>query len=279
MPELPEVEVVARQLSDRVEGRTVSKVIVRRPDVLHGDPRPLPDLLHERRIISVSRRGKRIQIDADGGVRLIVHLGMSGELAVCKSNSPLDRHVHLRLALADSDLEVRFRDPRRFGGVWRLTPETTQWKGRRLAELGYEPLELNADTFRQILKRGRQVKALLMDQRLIAGLGNIYCDESLHRASIHPRRLAESIPARRADLLLSAIKEILEDAIRAGGSTIRTYRRVDGSNGRFQESHLVYGREGQRCVGCNRGIIRRETIAGRSTHYCPVCQRLGRRNR
>jgi formamidopyrimidine-DNA glycosylase len=227
-------------------------------------------LLPGRRVARVWRRAKRVVVDLDRDAKLVFHLGMTGRLTVCDADEPIEKHTHLRVAVRDSDRELRFRDPRRFGGVWCLAGGRKH-VGRELGELGPEPLQLTPARFQRVLDRPRQIKALLLDQRCIAGLGNIYCDEALHIAGIHPLAKADSLDRETTDRLLRAIKSTLRRAIRCNGSTVSDYRTADGGSGSFQKHHRVYQREGQSCQKCGT-IIEHLTAAGRSTFICPCCQ-------
>jgi len=271
MPELPEAETIARQLNASITGRTVRCAVVLRSDIIHGDSTPLPQWLPGRRIARVSRRAKRVLLEFESQEQLVFHLGMSGRLFTVRSDRPVEKHTHLRVQFQGDDMELRFRDPRRFGGVWCLR-NGQQHVGRSLGPLGAEPLTLRAPEFREMLRRRRQIKALLMDQHVVVGLGNIYCDESLHAAGIHPLQRASELTEDDATRLLRAVKSTLLRAIRKGGSTLLDYRQADGEPGLFQLSHRVYGREGMNCRRCG-GTILRIQAAGRSTHYCPHCQR------
>ncbi|GMV98816.1 MAG: formamidopyrimidine-DNA glycosylase [Phycisphaerae bacterium] len=305
MPELPEVETVARGVGRLATGRVIASVRLIRPDVAHGQARPSDRLLRGRRIECVSRRGKQIHIDFSGGLSMIVHLGMTGRLSVCPKTAPQDPHTHLRMAFADRDDELRFVDPRRFGGVWLIasaprpdrggderstgqpatqsdaapraarpslrSPEARRWYGRRLPPVGEDPLTLSLADWRRLLARRRQIKALLLDQRPISGVGNIYCDEALHRAGIHPLRRANELPPAAVDRLYRALRRVLIEAIAAGGSSVNDYRDADGKAGWFQTRHRVYGREGRTCRRC-RTPIEKILAAGRGTHFCPHCQ-------
>jgi formamidopyrimidine-DNA glycosylase len=273
MPELPEAESIARILRERTVGKRIGAVVVARPDIVHGDPRPLEITLSGRRIREVGRRAKRVEIRLNGGVDLIVRLGMSGRLTVEPASAPVEPHTHLRISLRATKDEIRFRDPRRFGGVWCLTPETERngHLGPQLGPVGIEPLEATFADFRRVLQRRRQIKALLMDQAAIAGLGNIYCDESLFAAGIHPLNCAVDLNHAMLKRLVSAIRQTLRSAIRHNGSTLMDYRNADGEPGSFQRRHRVYQREGLPCKRCHTPI-RRIIAAGRSTFFCPKCQ-------
>jgi formamidopyrimidine-DNA glycosylase len=270
MPELPEVETVARGLKAQLCGRTLGNVHLMRSDTVHGEPGPLCAMIRGRTVRRVHRRGKRVVIELTGGCELIIHLGMSGQLTVVPAGAPVGTHTHLRIVIPAADRELRYRDPRRFGGVWLLAGGPTHI-GRRLSSLGREPLELTLPEFRSLLRRRRQIKALLLDQSVISGLGNIYCDEALYRARIHPLASADRLRIDRVRGLLQAIRRVLRSAIRARGSSVRDYRDAGGAEGGYQRQHQVYGREGRPCPRCRTGIVR-ILVAGRSTHICPRCQ-------
>jgi len=269
MPELPEAETIARALDRLVCASVISTARVMRRDVVHGDPRPLGRVVSGRRIARVYRRAKRVIVALDPPVEIVFHLGMSGRLTVEPAAAPAAKHTHVRL-LDDGRREIRFCDPRRFGGVW-VHAGGARHVGRRLGPLGAEPLELTKKGFAKILNRNRQIKALLLDQTAIAGLGNIYCDESLFRARVHPLTLAKDLRPVQTAALLRSIKTVLRAAIKHRGSTINDYRQVHGAAGTFQHSHRVYGRESAPCVRCGLKIIKL-TTAGRSTFVCPACQ-------
>jgi formamidopyrimidine-DNA glycosylase len=270
MPELPEVETIVRALRDDMVSLAITSVVVSRRDIIHGDPRPLTRLLPGRHIFDVRRRAKRVIVELHPPVRLVFHLGMSGRLTLSQAASPVETHTHLRIAVGDDGLELRFRDPRRFGGVWCFAGGKRH-RGRQLGELGPEPLDMSFRGFRRITRTRRQIKALLLDQRVIAGLGNICCDESLHAAGIHPQTRADTLGAGQTKSLLRAVKSTLRKAIRYKGSSMADYRQADGRTGSFQKHHRVYRRQGQPCHTCGTSIERLIT-AGRSTFFCPVCQ-------
>jgi len=273
MPELPEVETLVRQLSRQLTGRRIRHVELRRPDVLWGDDRPACVLLRGRRITRVSRRGKRIILSLADQTQLIVHLGMTGRLTWAPADQPYAAHTHLCLEFAGQTRQLRFVDPRRFGNVW-IARADGRWIGPVPSPLGPEPLEMTVGQFVGLCKRRRAVKAMLLDQRMIAGIGNIYCDETLFRARIHPTTRADRLDRRTVMRLRRALRAVLSEAIEARGSTIRDYRQSDGSSGRFQNRHRVYGRAGLPCRRC-QGKIDRMVVAGRGTYYCTRCQRPG----
>lgn len=274
MPELPEVETIVRRLADRLIGRHVSEIHLGRSDMVHGHPAPLCCMLGDRRITDVDRQGKWIRLCFDGLRRLDIHLGMSGRLMLLPCQEPIEAHTHLRLCFVACAEELRFVDPRRFGGLWLRQGDDDvmkEWIGQRPSPLGTDALAVTAQSFQRLLKRPRRIKSLLLDQTAIAGLGNIYCDEILHRAGIHPRTMACRLDASSVKALYSQMRKVLQAAIRAGGSTVRTYRTATNTSGKYQRRHKVYQRGRQPCGTCGTSI-ERLTVAGRSTFLCPVCQ-------
>lgn len=272
MPELPEVENVVRVLRRELKGVRFGRVRSARRDVFHGDPRPPQELLPRRAVHSVERTGKRIELALSGGLRCYVHLGMTGQLAVFPRSDPPAPHTHLIVDLQNTDAQLRFRDVRRFGGIW-LLDGAERHVGRPLPVARDDVLKIDWPGFRRVMQRDRQIKALLMDQHVLAGMGNIYCDEALFAAGIHPVRRAAAIPEDRARALHRAIRRILNAAIRAGGSTIRDYLGARNEPGRFQKAHRVYGRAGKPCTRCRTPLVRL-IAAGRGTTICPACQPL-----
>jgi formamidopyrimidine-DNA glycosylase len=274
VPELPEVETVVRDLRPRLVGRKVGAVEVgnkalRKP----WDPAWGP-LIIGRRIKGVRRRGKWILIDLGQDLVLVVHLGMTGQLTVAPATAERETHTHLILALGRGQL--RFRDIRRFGSATLF--QSADDLGRFFADsgLGPEPWDLKAEQWHQRLALTRRcLKAVLLDQRVVAGVGNIYADESLFLAGLHPSRLAHQTTADERDRLRSAIVTVLEKAITHRGSTIRNYVGGSGLRGEFQRELEAYGRTGQPCSRCGTPIEQLR-LAGRSTHFCPSCQVGGR---
>jgi formamidopyrimidine-DNA glycosylase len=278
MPELPEVETIARGLARRVSGDVIESIwLGRKREPLKSSAREIAATLEHSRIAGVRRMGKHIVFDLEHqGVgpteaartqtaQWIVHLGMTGRLQVCEPQAEVLKHTHAILKLA-SGMELRFVDPRRFG---RLS--VARVGGFDAG--GIEPLEADLDRF-LILFGGRKtpIKSALLNQKLLRGVGNIYADESLFRAGIRPRRRASNITRDQLAKLLASVKEVLEEAIALGGSSISDYVDADGEEGFFQLEHRVYGREGEPCLVC-KTPIKRIVIAGRSSHYCPKCQR------
>lgn len=272
MPELPEVQTVATRLDGALRGAKVSRVRLFRTDVVKRGPGDLSDSLEGKSITRIGRHGKRLIWTLEPDAELVFHLGMTGNLVLAEQDAPLPRHTHMVISFDGLDREVRFRDPRRFGGVWLAGDRGAAATGRFSASLGPDALQVRLAEFRRIMSRRRQVKAVLLDQSVIAGLGNIYCDEALHLARIHPLTRASSLRDDRVTALLRSVRRVLRAAIAAGGSSLRDYCNADGEPGWFQVRHRVYGREGLACRRCG-ARIRRITVASRSTHVCPRCQR------
>jgi len=274
MPELPEVEVLRRSLEPHVVGSRIEKAHVWNPDLRERlDRRRLSSSTRGRRILAVRRRAKYLLLELEGGRTVVVHLGMSGRLTLAPAGSDRELHEHVTLVL-DSGHRLRFRDPRRFGLILVLRTANLE-RDRHFAHLGVEPLMegLSGDTLRQ-LARGRRapVKSFLMDARVIVGVGNIYAVEALYRAGIHPTRSVGRIASVRWDRLVGAIQETLRDAIAQGGTTLNDFADAAGESGYFRVSLQVYNRQGHPCGRCG-AVIRRIVQSGRSTFYCPGCQR------
>jgi formamidopyrimidine-DNA glycosylase len=301
MPELPEVETIARGLAKRITGDTIESVwLGEKPEILKSPAPEIAATLEHTRILAIRRIGKHIVFDLDRVARtllsrksrkakspregskvlrntapdetvrptqsqFIVHLGMTGRLQVCEPDSEILKHTHAILKLA-SGRELRFVDPRRFG---RLSVAVAA----DFDAGGIEPLEADLDRFLPLF-RGRKtpIKSALLNQKLLRGVGNIYADESLFRAGIRPRRRASTITRDQLARLFTAIQEVLREAISLGGSSISDYVDDDGEEGFFQLQHRVYGREAEPCLVC-KTPIKRIVIAGRSSHYCPKCQK------
>lgn len=293
MPELPEVETVRLGLKPVLEGRRLVHVVTRRKDLRVPFPERFAARLAGRKVRHLRRRAKYILADLDGGETLIVHLGMSGRFTVYpkgsnegamlgdfhhdapEAASGAAKHDHF-LIETDQGARIVFNDHRRFG-LMLLEPTDTLDDFRLFAGLGPEPLDppLSGKALTGLLA-GKQtpIKAALLDQRVVAGLGNIYVSEALHRAHIHPKRIAGSISPARVETLAHAVTAVLRDAIKAGGSTLRDHKQPSGELGYFQHSFRVYDREGETCrTPACKGIIRRIVQSGRSTFYCPLCQR------
>ena len=283
MPELPEVETVRRGLAPVMEGAVIARASVNRPDLRW----PFPDRMAERltgaRVLRLRRRSKYILADLSSGETLLIHLGMSGRMLVSgdalgrfvHDHPAPERHDHVVLDM-DSGARVTFNDPRRFGAM-DLMPTDGAEAHPLLAALGPEPLgnDFHEDHLRAALAgRRTPIKAALLDQHLVAGLGNIYVCETLYRARLSPRRLARNVPRAKVAALVPIIRDVLSEAIEAGGSSLRDFRQADGELGYFQHSFDVYGREGEACrtPGCG-ATVARIVQSGRSSFYCPTCQR------
>ena len=275
MPELPEVETIRRGLALKMTGRKIVRAELRRPDLR----RPFPPMLDRRltgaRIGALGRRGKYLLIELDDDGTLLLHLGMSGRITASNENVENQRHDHVVLTLDDGTV-VRLNDARRFGLLDYLR------RGEEaihplLAGMGPEPLEQGFDgryLTRALAGKLTPIKAALLDQRIVAGLGNIYVCEALYRAGISPRRLAGTVTAARAGKLAAAIRAVLNEAIEAGGSSLRDYVQADGELGYFQHRWAVYGREGEPCPACDCAEgVRRIVQSGRSTFFCAKRQR------
>jgi formamidopyrimidine-DNA glycosylase len=269
MPELPEVQTVVDTLRPKIVGRVIARVQLNRADIVTPPEADLATLLTGRTVVDLARRGKRIVFTLDTGDRFYVHLGMSGRLGMNLFHQPTAPHTHLAIRIRGNDSELRFADPRRFGGVW--------WLGRDLppeGNMGPEPMATRpAQLAKRLARTTRAIKNALLDQTVLAGLGNIYVDESLFAARIHPLMPANRLSPEQVGRLSRSIKSTLRRAIRHRGSTLRDYRDADGAPGAFQSRHRVYNRAGQPCRTC-RTPIERIVLGGRSTHFCPKCQSL-----
>jgi formamidopyrimidine-DNA glycosylase len=280
VPELPEVETVVRGLRPHLEGRRLVRVVQRRPDLRFPFPENFAARLTGRQVTELRRRAKYMLIGLDGGEVLLCHLGMSGRMVLDRAeDAPLDPHDHVVFE-TDAGGRIRFNDVRRFG-IMDLVAEQDLPAHKLLRDLGPEPLgnAFNGAALATALKgRRTPIKAALLDQRIVAGLGNIYACEALFHAGLSPRRQAYTVQGGRAQRLAWAVRDVLQRAIEAGGSSLRDYVQADGELGYFQHHWAVYGREAEPCPGCTcaqtrTGGIRRITQAGRSTFYCPTRQR------
>ena len=279
MPELPEVETVMRGLQSRLEGRRIVSAVANRADLRWALPPGLVQRLIGARVTGFRRRGKYILMRLDGGDSVLLHLGMSGRIVLTplRPNLPTP-HEHFVLE-TDDGWRLGFVDPRRFGSV-DLVPTKLEEQHRLLAELGPEPLDAaftTASLAASLAGKRTPIKAALLDQKVVAGLGNIYVCEALFRARLSPLRLAYTVPGTRAQRLVPAIRETLREAIAAGGSSLRDYVQTSGELGYFQHSWKVYGRESEPCERCPGKPacigVRRVTQSARSTFYCPRTQR------
>ncbi len=283
MPELPEVETVRRGLEPVMTGRLIEKAAVNRPDLRWPFPPDMAARLTGKRVLGLRRRSKYILSDLSSGESLLIHLGMSGRMLI--SGAPVgqfhhehpapQKHDHVVLDI-EGGARVTFNDARRFGAM-DLLPTAGAENHPLLAALGPEPLGNGFDEgwlVAALNGRRSPIKSALLDQHVIAGLGNIYVCEVLFRAGISPERLAGSLPPVQVAGLVPIIRDVLTEAIEAGGSSLRDYRQADGELGYFQHAFRVYGREGEACTspGCS-GIIARIVQSGRSSFYCPICQK------
>ena len=283
MPELPEVETVLRGLAPVLEGRTIVKAKVNRPDLRWPFPENMAGRISGQKISKLWRRSKYILADLSSGESLLVHLGMSGRILI--SGDPLGTFVHDHPAAQkhdhvvfdiDNGARVTFNDPRRFGAMDLLSTDGADHHPL-LRDIGPEPLS-NAFNETYLIERlkGKKsaIKSVLLDQKIVAGLGNIYVCEALYRAGISPKRLAGKTAEKRLAALVSIIRQVLDEAINAGGSSLRDFRQADGELGYFQHSFNVYGREGLPCVtdGCDY-VVQRIAQSGRSSFYCTNCQK------
>ena len=270
MPELPVVETIGRGLYQRVSGDVIESVwLGSKPEPLKSPALVIAAALQSKKITRVRRAGKHIVVDLEQAksngspaAQWVVHLGMTGSLLVCSPQVETAKHTHAIIKLA-SGRELRFVDPRRFGRLSVI---------EKFEASGAEPLEIKSEQFARLF-RGRKtpIKSALLNQKLLSGVGNIYADEALFRVGIRPRRRAASLTRDELNRLHEALKRVLKQAIRLGGSSISDYVDANGDEGFFQLKHRVYGREGEPCLIC-KTPIKRVVIAGRSSHYCPNCQ-------
>jgi formamidopyrimidine-DNA glycosylase len=280
MPELPEVETVVRGLRAVLPGRRILSVRLGKTNFIE-DPAALERDLPGSRISGVRRHGKFIvvELEASNGtarnLSLLIHLGMTGQIVVGPTEAPVAQHTHVFFGF-DDGREFRYTDIRRFGKMRLLSGGTQQ---AALGKLGLDPLEATqAQFFELIQARRARIKALLLDQHVLRGMGNIYTDESLWRAKIHPMRLGTNLKNDELRRLYRAVRTVLDEAIRMRGSSVSDYVDSEGRRGWFQQRHRVYQRKGKKCFRCGN-LIRREIVAGRSSYFCPRCQpapRIGR---
>jgi formamidopyrimidine-DNA glycosylase len=287
VPELPEVETIVADLRPHLAGRTIVSCELRFPTIVrHPEPELFIDTVAGMRIAGVRRRGKYILIELQNDLLLVIHLGMTGQLRLVDADAPIEKHTHAIFTLdeasatppfpgrRESSRHLRYRDPRRFGRLL-LGTEESLLASKKLPRLGPEPIDPEfaaEELYRRLRKRRAALKAVLLDQGAIAGVGNIYADESLHRARLRPDRLAGSLSRKSVQRLHASLRDSLQTAIANRGSSVDTYRDVWGDIGGQQEKLLVYGRAGEPCFTCGRplAMIR---IAGRSTVFCRRCQR------
>jgi len=273
MPELPEVESIRRTLAKNIQGKTIQDIDILWPSAAISIPdQGFAELLRARVIESFDRRGKYLLITLSQGLTMIVHFRMTGRLIYYPQKQPIDKHTHIVFYLEDG--ELHYSDIRKFGRI-QLVPTKNVTEVPSLAKLGPEPLDESFafDSLGQRLsKKKSTIKSALLDQTVIAGLGNIYADEALYRAGILPGRNTQSLKVSEIILLYNAIGEILAEGINARGTSFRDYRDAEGNKGAFQESLMVYGRAGKECKACGKPLTR-EKIAGRTTVYCLQCQK------
>ena len=285
MPELPEVETVARGLRQAILGRRILSVALGKTDFI-DDPTALEQHLPGRTIEAIERYGKfmLLRLSAAAGANghrsegdrkqasLLVHLGMTGQMAPSPAAKPREKHTHVCLLL-DDGRELRYTDARRFGRIAYLTEVPLE---KELTRFGADPLEVGKEEFlKRIRGRHARIKALLLDQSVLRGVGNIYADESLWRAKIHPAHLGYKLTREQVGTLWRALREILRTAIVLRGSSISDFLDAEGRPGEYQRRHRAYGREGKSCHRC-KTAVRRGTVAGRSSYFCPNCQRAPR---
>lgn len=275
MPELPEVETTRRHIAPVLEGATIDTVHLGRDRMArrNHNPRDVADRLVGRRVGRVGRRGKFLLIEVEGDLTWVIHLGMSGRLRISEPGEPLEKHAHLVVRTTDG-AELRFIDPRTFGFVAVFTPE--ELAADSLAALGRDALDdlpTEADLMATLEGRTAPIKALLLDQRLMAGLGNIYADEVLFRAGVRPGRPGGEVTFEEVAALVRAIPEVLADGVAMGGTSLDdlAYLLPDGRAGEYLDRLMVYGRTGEPCLVCSTPI-ERVVVAQRSSHFCPVCQ-------
>jgi len=274
MPELPEVETVRRTLEEKIVGKAIARVQIMMPKVVRPDAGEFAHGLVCQGIEELDRRGKYLLICLTGGKVLVVHLRMTGRLIYCHPERPLDKHTHVIITL-DDGYHLRYVDIRQFGKLQLINrDELDSVSG--LATLGPEPLseEFTKEGFKRALRNKRtKIKPLLLDQTFIAGLGNIYVDEALFRAKIHPERMASTLTPREAVRLYTAIREVIAEGIEHRGTTFRDYVDGTGQTGGYQNKLRAYGRESHPCYYCGRPL-ERKVVGGRSSTYCPRCQKV-----
>jgi formamidopyrimidine-DNA glycosylase len=274
MPELPEVETIVRGLKRRIRGQIISGIQVLFPRIIEPASPHYAAALIRVHIEDVERRGKMILMQVSGGHTVLVHLGMTGKLILVPSECPLEKHTHVIFELGSQKaLHLRYVDVRRFGRVLFMESSAAL---RYLEEkrLGVEPLLIDEKTFSDLFSQRRGgLKALLLNQSLVCGIGNIYADEILHRARLHPRQEAARLSSSERKKLYRAVVTVLTEAINKRGSSISDFLDTEGNRGDFQNHHRVYGRKGRPCMTCGTEITR-EIVAGRGTHLCPLCQPL-----
>ena len=272
MPELPEVETIVRNLSSKLKGLEISSVRIIYPPVLRNKKPSLINDLKGRKVVDVRRRGKMLLINFERNLSLLIHLKMTGQLLFYPGGKPWDKHTHFILSFKDEKNELRFRDVRKFGFISCLRNLDISCADE-LKNLGPEPLEIDFSLFKKLFQgRKARLKSLLLNQNFIAGIGNIYADEILFQAKLHPLTPASHLGDDDLRRLLKAMRGVLRKAIIHKGSSIRSFTNAEGKRGKFQNYHQVYGRESQSCFIC-RENIKRIRLGGRSSFFCPRCQK------
>ncbi|KAA3612220.1 MAG: bifunctional DNA-formamidopyrimidine glycosylase/DNA-(apurinic or apyrimidinic site) lyase [Calditrichaeota bacterium] len=273
MPELPEVETVCRGLQQTILGKRIQKVLVRETRLrVPVNSKRLEKLLPDEEILNVSRRSKYIIVHLSGQQKILVHLGMSGQLTVQQHNEDFKKHDHIIISISDG-LQLCYHDPRRFG-LFEVLTENEFKIYPRLLTLGLEPLDKKTTakvTWPQVKKSKKPIKNLLMDANFIVGVGNIYANEALYFAQIHPQKMANELTARQWEILLQQVQLVLRNAIQLGGTTLNDFVNSTGESGYFQLELAVYGRENEPCKICKEKITR-VVQSGRSSFFCPRCQ-------
>lgn len=275
MPELPEVETVRRTLEPRLAGLNITAVQILTSKIIKTPaPEQFKDIILNKRIMKINRRGKYLIIELSEKYVLLIHLRMTGRLVYTDKDAELARHTHVIFTLSNG-YQLRFSDTRQFGRLW-LVPSASLEELSGFKDLGVEPLgeRFTRDYLKKELRRRHaRIKPLLLDQTFIAGLGNIYADEALHRAKINPERLATTLTPHEIARLYHAIREVLQEGIENRGTTVRDFIDGNGRAGNFQELLRVYSKEGAPCPNCKHAIVRKK-IGGRSSYFCPFCQKI-----
>lgn len=273
MPELPEVETIVRDLRLKIIGQQIERIAVNLPKMVRGNQGDFASRLRGLFIKWVRRRGKNIIVDLTGDLSLLIHLKMTGQLFYVSIDSPLLKHTHFIFDFVDNDHQLRYSDKRQFGHMHPVdSPQLEQLP--ELAKLGPDPLEITLEEFAEVVRRRRRkIKPLLLDQTVLAGLGNIYTDEALHRAGIHPEQLSSTLSGYEVEALYRAIQGVLRKAIEHAGSSVDNYLRIDARPGDYQRLHQVYRCQGKPCSRCDHPIVRKK-MGGRGTYFCPHCQKI-----
>ena len=268
MPELPEVETIVNGLQKQIVGKKIVRVRIILPKIVRGDAEDFITLVSGTTIQKVCRRGKMLVVDLAEGKSILIHLKLSGQLVFSSSDAPVIKHTHLILELSDG-YQLRYLDVRQFGYLCLTDASMVQ----ELTPSGADPLEISGDEFKGLIQsRKTRLKSLLLDQSFLAGIGNIYADEILHKVGIHPLQHSHTLNEIQITRLYQAMQEILRQAIEQRGSSISDYVDSSGQKGDYQRYHQVYQRQGQPCLTCHEKIVRVK-IGGRSSHFCPNCQK------